>query len=273
MKKIILNIVLLVILSAAVFTKDSGLQAQTFKEVRLDSVTSLAGRYTWKKLPTGVNSIEVAADSCDLLQVAFTGAGKRTEQRKDSLNYKRVFRGQTRFFNDRDNDSIGFKGAGKIYFWIDRGAGNPGTFNNAQGSDASPAFNPATDNNFSVLQTIAGINNTGAVKQSNIVLISPLLGDTTINLDGTYRIIHLKANPAGALFSVVEFNLPPVASAPYVEYIFMIAQSGDISATVTTNGSELINGNTDVLNISTPLKKYTIYNDGTSWFYTYQIAE
>ncbi|MBX7047228.1 MAG: hypothetical protein K1X86_15465 [Ignavibacteria bacterium] len=112
-----------------------------FSQTVYDSCSSAAGRFTWYKLPSGINSIEVAADSCEVLKVAFTGPGQRGKQRKDSVNVKRVYKGQTRWFLNKDNDSIGFKGAGKIYYWIDRGAGSPGSFNNAQGQAASADSN------------------------------------------------------------------------------------------------------------------------------------
>lgn len=134
MTKLLFKILLLVILSTAAFTKDGSLQAQTFEGVKYDSMT-VTSNWQWVKLPNGVVTIELNADSCSAVNVAFTTYGARTKQRKDSVNiHAKIKRGQTRWFNDRDNDSVGFKGSGKIYYWIYKGTGNPTHFNNPVGA-------------------------------------------------------------------------------------------------------------------------------------------
>lgn len=148
---------------------DSANAQLKFSETKFDSVTA-ASRFTWKVLPKGTVAIEVAPDSSDVVYIAFTGPGSRGSQRKDSVNTRRIYKGQSRFFYNLDRDSIGFKGSGKVYYWIDRGEGAPGTLVQAQG--AASAFNPAADNNFTVAQTFNDGIVVGDISYPNAMNIS-----------------------------------------------------------------------------------------------------
>ncbi len=249
MRKIILAVFILTTFYSLLSGSEARAQLK-FSETKSDSVTA-ASAFTWKVLPKGTVAIEVAPDSSDVVYIAFTGPGTRGAQRKDSVNTRRIYKGQSRFFYNLDRDSIGFKGSGKVYYWIDRGEGAPGTLIQAQG--AASAFNPAADNNFSVMQSFNGIKNSGAV--INRFDTSYKNGDTiglnvyVVAIPGNYQTVYLTAGTV-------------VAGLTY-QFINNGDNTGNIF-TVSGNG-RTINGE-PAIQISVGTTRGIIF-DGTNWLY------
>lgn len=175
MKKIFLIISFLIIAVSV--------NAQTrFNYSVADSGTA-GSSWTWKTFPKGVNAIEIQNAGTSTLEIAF-------HQREISISRK-VFKGQTRFYYYKESDSIGFKGSGKFYFWIDKGEGVP-TAISKNGNDTSTisiSNLPSTfdwskarwDSLYAMLATLNKQNGTDTVYVKNPVDTISFADTLTIN--------------------------------------------------------------------------------------------